>query len=741
MNARILSVLHSKPFFCLATTMALLHATGTQAANIWDGGGVDNNWSTPENWDNDMVPSFPVALVFDGATGLSPYNDLESKTVNGFTFNADTASFVVDGNAITLGGNIVNDSTNLQTIDLDMTLPATRIVTLSGGGDVRLGGSLNGTGGITVSGNGELTLAGNNSYAGNTTLNGSSTTSTQLNIAHANALGIGKLNLSNVTGQTLSFDNASGATLAIANDWDIPTSILVTFVGTNDLAINGTTTLKAGSVKINVADGTLTLAKIDADTTARTLSKSGDGTLFLPGAAGSTFQGGVSHGAGTLILGHKDALGSGNFGITNGSSVVLQASTDLSGANKLPNSMSGFLGILTVSGANNIELGGKLSRTATTTDMRLNNNLDAGRTLTLNDVDINDGATARRFLLGGSGLTVVNGTIANGHATTNHGLTKNGTGTLVLNGDNTYRGTTQVNDGTVVAAKPTSVPNYGTSGQVAVAAGATLAVKAGAAGQWIAGDIATLLGTTAFAAGSAFGLEIGASNTFTYNGDLGLVQANKGFNKSGAGTLTLIGTQTYTGSTTVAAGTLLLDGGSITGNATVHSGATLGGDAIAFGGLLTVEDGGTLAPGNSPSVATVGGLDLQPGSTLAIELFGLDAGSGYDQVIVTGNSVAIADGAILDLTLGFAARRHDTFLILDNWGSDTNFGGFLQYGGTLLGEGTIFNIGVYQFGITYAHVAGTDQLANDILLTVLIPEPTSALLLALAGLALMKRRH
>lgn len=66
--------------------------------------------------------------------------------------------------------------------------------------------------------------------------------------------------------------------------------------------------------------------------------------------------------------------------------------------------------------------------------------------------------------------------------------------------------------------------------------------------------------------------------------------------KQGPGTMELTATNTYTGTTTVSAGTLLVNGSTSTGAVNVSSGATLAGDGT-IGGTVTIASGGTLSPG------------------------------------------------------------------------------------------------------------------------------------------------
>jgi len=179
------------------------------AANTWDGGGADNFWSTALNWDNDLVPTFPVGLAFGGTTRLTPNNDLSGiTTVNGFTFNAGAGAFVIGGNDIGLTGNILNSSTNLQTINLNMAaIPNTTTVTMtSGGGNVTLGGLISATGGLTTAGTGTLTLNGANSYTGATTV----ATNTVLKLGNANAAQNSTVTLNSTATNSLTFASGIG---------------------------------------------------------------------------------------------------------------------------------------------------------------------------------------------------------------------------------------------------------------------------------------------------------------------------------------------------------------------------------------------------------------------------------------------------------------------------------------------------------------------------------------------------
>jgi hypothetical protein len=154
----------------LLLAISLIIVSSAKAQNIWDGGSpVDSNWNTPDNWDNNLVPSFPVALTFSGTTRLNPSNNLVGPTqVNGITFASGAGAFTLSGNAITLAGNIKssNAASNIINFDINRT---TGITTIDGGSSLELAGVVSGVGGIIRNAfqGGTLRLSNvNNSFTG-----------------------------------------------------------------------------------------------------------------------------------------------------------------------------------------------------------------------------------------------------------------------------------------------------------------------------------------------------------------------------------------------------------------------------------------------------------------------------------------------------------------------------------------------------------------------------------------------
>ncbi|MBA3960372.1 MAG: autotransporter-associated beta strand repeat-containing protein [Chthoniobacterales bacterium] len=454
----------------LVSCAALLLAVAPlQAGNTWDGGGGSGNWSDSLNWNLDTLPTSPGGLTFAGTLQLASHNDqfANGTLFNGLNFSVGAGAFVLDGNSISLGANVVNSSTSLQTINFGLDLTGTRTFALTtGGGNITVGGNITssgGTFGVSTSGAGFLTLSGANTYSGNTTFAGGQT----ININSANAIGTGAL----VAGGNGSFDNTSGAAITLTNNNAfILSGGSPVFTGTNDLNLGtGAVTLSVASRTITVtnAGATLTLGGVvGQDASPRGLTKAGAGTLVLSSA--NTFSGGLTLTSGTLSAGNDGSLGTGTFALSGG---TLQA---VGGSRTFANAVN-FAANSTIAGSQAVTFNGLVSGNATGTNAITVNN--SALTTFAGGVAIRAAGTGNRdFGVSGSGVTLINSAITSGtndNTVNPSNLAYRGTGTLILSATNTYNGTTSVVAGGTLLVNGTN----GSSGAAAAPPSAAYTVN------------------------------------------------------------------------------------------------------------------------------------------------------------------------------------------------------------------------------------------------------------------------
>jgi autotransporter-associated beta strand protein len=236
------------------------------------------------------------------------------------------------------------------------------------------------------------------------------------------------------------------------------------------------------------------------------------------------------------------------------------------------------------------------------------------------------------------------------------GIVKVGNGFANLSGNNTYSGTTTVTLGTLNVGKPSGLPGYNTAGRVVVNAGGTLSVGVGGAGQWQAADIDGLLANATFAAHqtitpSRLGFDT-TGGDFAYGS---VITGNQGIDKIGSNTLTLTGTNTYTGPTRILGGTLSV--ASIAQNLGTPI-ATAGDSYSAVLGVGSGTNGGTLlytGVGENTNrivdmTGTTGGATIDQSGTGALVFGGL-GGPGSNTLATSRASVTSSGAGNKILTL------------------------------------------------------------------------------------------
>src|SRR5688500_5046500 len=79
------------------------------AVATWDGGGPDNNWTTPANWAGDVAPAPGDDLVFPaGAPRLTTINDFPDGTAFRSIALTGTGYSVIGGRVALAAGITVN---------------------------------------------------------------------------------------------------------------------------------------------------------------------------------------------------------------------------------------------------------------------------------------------------------------------------------------------------------------------------------------------------------------------------------------------------------------------------------------------------------------------------------------------------------------------------------------------------------------------------------------------------------
>lgn len=611
------------------TGSAITLTIGGSLANdaTWQGG-VNLSWTTAGNWTTGVVPqnagdsarfgnvigTTPTAITLDG-----------SKTVALVELNNSAASYTVNvgsGGGLTLDNGVssgqINVTAGTHTLNVPLTLSSSTVFGVTGSGDsLTLTADLGGAGDLTKTGSGLLALSGTSSHSGVVNLNGGTTTFVSGALGTSGDLNLGGGTLRFATGNTEDISSVRFTSLVVGggtfdtngNDVELAGSIQgsggLTKAGSGVLTLSGSNNY-AGNTTIN--GGTLRV-----------------GTLGNLGATpGVATPGNLTLGAGTLELTAGIAFPA-NRGValtSPSASIVLPASTAstisgiIAGNGKLNLSGTGSLtlaGANTYSGGTVIEVGGLVTMGSGTalgtgqTELRDSQVTINALDTTLSNLLVASGKTgtvdglqrrpAVAGLTGAGDVTFLTRTGGNNAQSNAFGFQLRGsytgfTGTLRLKSAVASTVNTFVlyfNGGAFngdLSNATVVLSDYARLSGVTSSAGNTVNIGA------LSGDSTTILSGADYVAFNTY--NIGAKNLDTTfdglinNGSVG--PAN--IVKSGTGSLTLTGTNTYSGTTTINTGTLAVTNASALGadtTGTTINGGDVNGRLSVSGGLTITE--------------------------------------------------------------------------------------------------------------------------------------------------------
>lgn len=733
-----------------------------------------------------MTPSASAATFTWDASGGAPLNDGAgtwnssggTNWFNGSTFGAwgnttaDTAVFGAANGAagtISLGGTITGNSIVFNppgsgsytlsggTISLGGTNPA---ITVQSGVSATSSSVFTGSAGIFKLGRGTLTL--NNSSAN--TISGGGVNA---------SFGTLVLDFSNMStdmtpaAQPLNF---SGGTIVIKGNPTGATS--QTFAGNINMSSlasvsNITLNNNGGSGTTVVFNGTSGLNRIGG--TVLNVDVSAGGTISTP-----SFPAGTQ-----TVATFRDSTDIGFAAFTGAGGQMVRAATTPLLSNS--NSTTDFItsGSLTMAGGSRA-LGslildgnagsGSLDLVSGTTTLNRKAILLRGN----NNYSISNGS-----LNSGSGSELIFHTMGTGTLTLNtpvlaasaNQIIKNGPGTLSIPGANTHTGTTFLHQGTLAVGSNTSL---GTGG-VTVGGDSTLRT-----------DSSVTLANNIAITGPVSGSRIGDRTlTVHTNGNQatasGVISGGGNLAKTGAGSLTLTNTNTYTGSTTVSGGKLIVNGaGSINGTSGISVGTNgtfvysssvsltkavtfqsstskLGGTSWSgtLSGLKVGTASGsnlqTISPGNSPGDANTANQTWADGGHYEFEINNVSGtpGTNWDHVTVTS-------ALTLDSSLSTGTFTIDLVSLdgsnnpaaLSGWNPNASSSWEIASYGSLAGlsfNSNLFTVDTSIFDDTNT-INGTFSITNGsgsiILNYTAVPEPSPLVLwlIGITGLVLITRR-
>jgi len=491
-------------------------------------------------WHDLTTPLTIRSLTFadsnDAATTLYLSRTVVGAAPKPFIFSSDTGNATLTVEAGSTGNKLVTSAIAGSTITLTSSLN----IVHNGSGNLTIGGNaiFTGAGNITKSGTGTLILSSNNTYSGATTISAGT-----LQIGGAGLLGGGSYSANiaiNGATSTFLYNSSSNQTLTGL----ISGNGVFTKNGSGMLSINASNTIGAKTVN----GGTLRIVAA--------------GNVGGIGASNSTVN--LNNGS-TLQLGGTTNSTSNNNAVYNGAVINIDSTGGATVANDTLNGLiqGGTGGWFTIN-----TNGGAQSQLTSLNSGYWNNQGTGGGIL----FNVASGSNATADV-----LVSVGGT---------WGITKNGTGKVLITSSPNVNGLFAINGGTVEfggSSAPTltntayNITNNGTlslnsTADVAISqniTGTGVITKSNTNTLTLSGVNNTYTGATTVTGGTlsltgglsgGTAISVGGNSVFT-QGSASVISGTSSFTQNSTGTSTLAGANTYTGAPTINAGTLQITSG------------------------------------------------------------------------------------------------------------------------------------------------------------------------------------
>jgi fibronectin-binding autotransporter adhesin len=498
---------------------------------------------------------------------------------------------------------------------------------------------------------------------------------------------------SNVTINSLTFTPSGsgglisgGSTLTIDGGVTVQTGVTGTETISAFLALGGnqTWTVTDAASTLDIESGGLS--------GAFALTKAGAGTLIL--GAADTYTGATTVSAGALKITNSASLAdTSSVTVASGAALQLSGGQIFSAVGTTLNGtgLSGNGALESVSDLNTYSGSITLGSNATIGS-------DVGSTLNLTGATIT--GTGFNLTLTGVGGGNVASAINTGAGT----LTKTGSGTWTLTGANTFTGATTISSGTLAIG---TGGNLAFSSGITVASGATFSISA-ATGPETIKDLSGVSGSSVLLGDNA--LTLGTANSTTF---AGVISDGGGGSlvKVGTGVLTLSGTNTYAGGTTINGGEVKV--ASVVTN--LGSGPlTLGGGELLTTTTSSAANTGTLNAGANIIAAATTTTATYSGAIGGTGSVTLGDATDTGTIILSANNnysgtTTIGANTTAQLGASGATGSFGTGAVTDNGTIDLNKTGAYTYTNATSGTGSLVQSGTGTATITNTntYVGGT----------------------------------